>query len=112
MPRPNLGEFELLVLLAALRLGPDRAYAVSIVDEIERRATRTVQRAAVYVALQRLEKKGLVVTRLGDPVPERGGKARRLVAVEGAGQAAVKDTRSALMSMWHGLGSALEDSSQ
>ncbi len=56
----RLGEFELLVLLAALRLGADQAYPVSIVDEIKKRTGRDVQRASVYVTLQRLEAKGLV----------------------------------------------------
>jgi DNA-binding PadR family transcriptional regulator len=105
--RSNLGEFELLVLLAALRLGSDEAYAVSIVDEIENRTARTVQRAAVYVAIQRLEKKGLVSTKLGEPLPERGGKARRMVTVEGPGRSAAQQTRRALQSMWHGLGPEL-----
>ena len=67
----NLGEFELLVLLASLRLGEAEAYAVSIGDEITVRTGRSLQRAAVYVTLQRLEKKGLIATRLGDPRPER-----------------------------------------
>ena len=108
MSRSHLGEFELLVLLASLRLGADEAYAVSIVDDIEARTARSVQRAAVYVALQRLESKGMVSTRLGDPLPERGGKARRLVRVEPAGVEAARASRTALQSMWRGLGPALE----
>ena len=78
MGKRNLGEFELLVLLAVLRLG-DEAYAVAIVDEIGERTGRQVRRAAVYTALQRLETKGLVSTWLGDARAERGGKARRNV---------------------------------
>lgn len=104
----NLGEFELLVLLACLRLGEDEAYAVSIADEIAARTGRSLQRASVYVTLQRLEKKGLVSTRLGDPRPERGGKARRLVCVEAAGRTAVRDARQAFQNMWTGLGARLE----
>lgn len=107
MARSRLGEFELLVLLAAIRLGEDRAYAVPIVDEIEVRTARSVQRAAVYVALQRLEKKGFVSTRLGPPRPERGGKARRLVRVEAAGRRAAGGARRELRSMWRGLGDVL-----
>lgn len=107
MGRQGLGEFELLVLLAALRLGRDEAHAVSIVEEIERRAGREVRRSAVYTTLLRLEEKGMVSSRLGEPRPERGGKARRLVRVEPEGVAAVREARSAFQSMWTGLGPAL-----
>lgn len=107
MGRGNLGELELLVLLAVLRLGEHQAYAVSIVDEIHRRTGRSPQRATVYVTLQRLEKKQLVSTRLGHPRPERGGKARRYVRIEESGLRALRDTRHALRTMWHGLEPAL-----
>lgn len=103
MGKRSLGEFELLVLLAALRLGEDEAHAVSIVDEIEERTGRDARRSAVYVTLQRLEEKGLVTTRMGDPTPERGGKRRRLVRVEPAGLDDVRAAREALRSMWGGL---------
>lgn len=103
----NLGEFELLVLLASVRLGDDEAYAVSIVDEIQARTGRALHRAAVYITLQRLEKKGLISTRLGDPLPERGGKARRLVRVEPAGREAVRQFQHALQRMWVGLSQRL-----
>lgn len=98
-----------MVLLAALRLGPDAAYAVSIVDEIEARTARVAQRAAVYVALRRLEQKGLVRTRMGDPLPERGGKARRLVTVEPDGIEAVREAKRAFSSLWGGLSTVLEN---
>jgi PadR family transcriptional regulator PadR len=101
-------EFELLVLLACLRLGDDEAYAVSIADEIEARTGRHLQRAAVYVTLRRLESKGLISTHLGDPRPERGGKARRLVHVERAGRTAVGEARRNFQRMWGGLGTRLE----
>ncbi|MEM8930021.1 MAG: helix-turn-helix transcriptional regulator [Acidobacteriota bacterium] len=108
MARRSLGELELLVLLAVVRLGEDRAYAVSIAEEIHERTGRSIQRATVYVTLQRLEQKGLVSTRLGDPLPERGGKARRYVRVEGPGLGALDDTRRVLSSMWNGLDLATE----
>lgn len=112
-PRPpsSLAEFELLVLLAALRLGPEEAYTVSIADEIERRAGRAVQRANVYTTLQRLEAKGLVATHLGEPRPERGGKPRRLVVVQPSGVAAVRAATSAIQAMTGGLRVLLERSS-
>lgn len=106
MGKNTLGEFELLVLLAALRLGEEDAYALGIVDDIKKRTGRSVRRSAVYMTLQRLEKKELISTRLGDPRPERGGKARRHVAVLPAGAAAVHEAREALESMWGGLQTA------
>ncbi|MEZ5318900.1 MAG: helix-turn-helix transcriptional regulator [Vicinamibacterales bacterium] len=109
MGKDTLGEFELLVLLAAIRLGEAEAYAVSIVDEIAARTGRDIHRAAVYVTLQRLEKKGLIATRLGAPQPERGGKARRLVRVERSGREAVREARHAFQRMWVGLGAQLEE---
>lgn len=108
MRRQNLGELEMLVLLAVARLGEDRAYAVSIVDEIRERTGRCAQRSTVYLTLQRLEGKGLVSSRLGDPRPERGGKARRLIRLETPGLEALRNGRRALLNMWSGLEPTLE----
>lgn len=99
MPSDSLGEFELLVMLAAIRLGPEEAYTVSIADDIRERTRRSVRRANVYTALQRLEGKGLVSTRLSDRRPERGGRPRRLVEVTGAGLDAVRGTTGAIRAM-------------
>ena len=107
MPPTTLAEFELLVILAALHLTADEAYTVSIADEIERRTGRSVRRANVFTTLQRLEAKGMVATRLGDPRPERGGKPRRLVSVEPAGLAAARETTGAIQAMIGGLGRVL-----
>jgi DNA-binding PadR family transcriptional regulator len=104
MSTDSLAEFELLVMLAALRLGAEEAYTVSIARDIEQRAGRVVRRANVYTTLRRLETKGLVSTRLGDPRPERGGRPRRLVSVEPAGLAAVQSTTGAIRAMIGGLG--------
>jgi PadR family transcriptional regulator len=109
MGKDNLGEFELLVLLACLRLGEAEAYAVSIVDEIRARTGRDLHRAAVYVTLQRLEAKGLIATHLGEPRAERGGKARRHVWVTAGGRAAAQGARQAFQRMWVGLGPQLGD---
>ena len=104
-PRPqSLAEFELLVLLAALRLGADEAYTVSIADYIQERTGRPVRRANVYTTLQRLEAKRLVTTHLGEARPERGGKPRRLVAVRPAGVAAVRATTGAIRAMVGDIG--------
>jgi DNA-binding PadR family transcriptional regulator len=101
-PAP-LAEFELLVILAALHLGPDEAYTVSIADEIERRTGRAVRRANVFTTLQRLEAKKLISTRLGDARPERGGKPRRLVTVSPTGLAAARTATGAIQAMAGGL---------
>ena len=99
MPPGSLAEFELLVMLAALRLGPAEAYTVSIADDIAERTGRSVRRANVFTTLQRLEAKGLISTSLGEPRAERGGKPRRLVGVEPAGLALVRSTTSAISAM-------------
>jgi len=103
----SLAEFELLVLLAALRLGPDEAYTVSIAEHIEGKTGRSVRRANVYTTLQRLEAKQLVATHLGDPRPERGGKPRRLVMVRPPGLAAVRATTGAIRAMVGELGDVI-----
>src|SRR5688572_5564226 len=106
----TLAEFELLVLLAALRLGPDEAYTVSIADHIEQRTGRSVRRANVFTTLQRLEQKRLVATHLGEARAERGGKPRRLVAVRPAGIAAVRAMTGAIQAMVGELGDVLGES--
>ena len=107
MPHDSLAEFELLVMLAALRLGRDEAYTVSIAKDISERTGRSVRRANVFTTLQRLEKKGLVSTALGEPRPERGGRPRRLVTVEPEGVDALRATTEAIQSMIGGLGYAI-----
>lgn len=94
-PKGLLGELEQLVLLAALRLG-DEAYAVSIRDEIERQSGLALSRTSVYVALDRLDRKGYVTSRFGDPTPERGGKAKRFFRVTAAGRHALAAAERAI----------------
>ncbi|MEM7414331.1 MAG: helix-turn-helix transcriptional regulator [Gemmatimonadota bacterium] len=105
----RLGEFELLVLLAALRLGPDEAYAVAVVDDIHERTGEVVRRANVYTALKRLESRGLITTRMGEPRAERGGKARRLISVHAAGIEAVRASTQTISAMADGLEELLGD---
>lgn len=97
-----LNETEHYVLLALLRLA-DEAYAVPVRAEIERRAGRSLSITAVYAALERLERQGYVKSWLSDPVPERGGRARKLYGIKPAGLAALGRERSALERMWDGL---------
>lgn len=107
MSRESIGEFEQLVLLAVLRLG-DEAYGVSVLEEIRGRTGRTVLRPAVYVALRRLEKKGLLRSREGAPLPERGGRARKFYEVEPAGLELLRESRDSLLNMWEGLQAVLD----
>ena len=102
MPDIYLGELEQVVLLAVLRLG-DEAYAVPILEQIERQAGRRVARGALYTALDRLEAKGCLRSRLGEPLAERGGRARRYFTVTPPAVRALKRSRLALQRMWDGL---------
>jgi PadR family transcriptional regulator PadR len=100
--RDHLGEFEHIVVLALLRLG-DRAYGVTVRQEIETRTGREVSIGAIYATLDRLEAKGYVKSHLGDPTPERGGRSKRFFRVSAKGLAAVNRTHRALQSMTAGL---------
>lgn len=111
MGTESLAEFELLVMLAAIRLGFDEAYTVSIAEDIRNRTGRSVRRANVYTTLQRLERKGLISTALGEPRPERGGRPPRLVRVRPAGLAAVRATTDAIQAMIGDLPPVLEGES-
>ncbi|MDP1572325.1 MAG: helix-turn-helix transcriptional regulator [Vicinamibacterales bacterium] len=106
-PTPYLGEFEYAVLLAILHVETD-AYAVPVREVLEGRTGRPVARGALYTALERLETKGCVRSRMGDPTPERGGRARRYFSVTPLGMRALKATHAALASLSKGLEALLE----
>lgn len=98
----TLGEFEQSVLLAVAHLGAD-AYGVTIRQEIERRTGREIAIGALYTALDRLERKGFVRSRMSDPTPARGGRAKRQCALRPAGVRALRQSREFLNRMWDGL---------
>jgi PadR family transcriptional regulator PadR len=102
----TLGEFEQVVLLAILRLA-DEAYAVTVRDEIVRCTGRDVSRGSVYITLDRLETKGYLRSRLADPTPERGGRAKRYYALRPRAVEALRESRRALVALWRGLESVL-----
>jgi DNA-binding PadR family transcriptional regulator len=107
MPDPTyLGELEQIVLLAVMRLG-DGAYATPILDEIESQAGRRIARGALYTALDRLEAKGCLRSKLGEPLPERGGRARRYFTVTPAALRSLRESRLALLRLWRGIESRL-----
>jgi DNA-binding PadR family transcriptional regulator len=100
--RSYLGEFELMILLAVIHLD-DQAYGVPISRELERHRGRDVSVGSVYAALERLEGKGLVTSTVGDPTPERGGKAKRYFRVTREGLRQVQATRRVLTRLWQAL---------
>lgn len=99
---PILGEFEQLVLLALVRLGPE-AYGATVRREIETRAGRELSISAVYTTLERLEQKGLVRSRVGEPTPQRGGRRRKHFELLPAGAQALKVAYEAFAGMTAGL---------
>jgi DNA-binding PadR family transcriptional regulator len=100
--RSFLGELELMVLLALMRLG-DQAYGVPVAQELREIRGRDVALGSIYAALERLENKGWVVSSLGEPTPERGGRARRYFRVTREGLRQVRETRHALTALWRRL---------
>jgi PadR family transcriptional regulator, regulatory protein PadR len=105
MPQ-TVGDFEQLILFALIRLGSD-AYGVTIREEIEQRTGRTISPGALYTALDRLEMRGLVCSRLGDPTPQRGGKRKRLYTVQPAGARALARVYESLRLMANGVSTRL-----
>ena len=100
--RNYLGEFELLVMLAVIRLG-EGAYGVPISREIEQETGRDVAFGTVYSTLERLQKKGLLRSSLGDATPERGGRAKRYFRATSTGLRTVRETKQSLIRLWRGL---------
>ena len=97
-----LTDFELMLLLAVLRVRDD-AYGVPIAREIEHHTGRSVTLAAAYLALDRLTQQGFVTARLGDPTPERGGRAKKFFTVTPSGLNAIRRTQRAFTALWTGI---------
>jgi DNA-binding PadR family transcriptional regulator len=97
---PDLAAFEQLVLLALISLDAGQAYGMNIRRILREHADRDVSVPTVYSALDRLESKGFVVSRLGQATPERGGRAKRLFRVQPAGERALREVRKTLEAMW------------
>ena len=102
-----LGEFEQMVLLAILRQGED-AYGLAIKEELEDVAGRSPSSGSLYTTLDRLQKKGLVASRAGDPSSDRGGRPRRYLRVTPEGVAALSESRGRLMALWDGVERVLD----
>lgn len=102
-----LGELEQLVILGVLHAGRD-AYGVPVHDEIQRRAGRDLTLGTIYKTLTRLEDKGLVASRIGEPTAQRGGRRTRCYAVTPAGRRELQSSIRTLRSMASGLDVGLE----
>jgi DNA-binding PadR family transcriptional regulator len=98
----SLSNFELMVMLVLIRL-KDEAYGVPISKEISKQSGRDVPVGSVYATLERLEEKGLAKSEVGDPTPERGGRAKRYFAVTGKGLRVIRETQRTLVELWTGL---------
>lgn len=102
MTQESLGGLQQLAMLAVLKLGED-AYGATVQRELEETAGRSVAISTVYVTMERLERKGFVSSRLGDPTPVRGGRAKRIYAVTADGLQALKSSRRELDRMWQAV---------
>ena len=107
MGRDHLGRFEHHLLLAVMRLG-NEAYGMTIRRHLADHTGREVAVGAIYTALARLEVRGFVQSRLGDPTPERGGKAKRYYRVLAAGKKAVAKAQATLLGLSRELDRDLE----
>ena len=97
--REFLGGFELLVLLALIRLGDD-AYGVPISEAIEKSSGREVALGSVYITLERLQHKGFVSSELGEPTAVRGGRAKTYFRITAKGLREVRQTQRTLITLW------------
>lgn len=100
-----LGSLEYIVLLALVQSG-GTAHGALIRREIETRTTRDLSIGAIYATLERLQQKGYLSSTLGDPTPERGGRAKRLFRLEAAGKKALQVSATTLRSMEAGWSTA------
>ena len=106
MTDTTLGSLELTILLAVARLGDD-AYGLAIRRDLAARAGRDYSVGAIYTTLGRLEAKGLVAARMTEPLPVRGGRARREFRLTRAGQNAVREAERVTASLWAGVGTTI-----
>ena|SRR5579862_4399091 len=96
-----LGEFEYLLITVAAGLG-EKAYGAAIREEMETAAERRCSMGALYTTIDRLEKKGLLKTWMGEATPQRGGRAKRMVRVTPKGVQAAREFYDAVMRVSRG----------
>ena len=98
----KIGEFEELVLLVIAAL-MEKAYSVAICDELSEKAERRVKLGVVHSVLNRLEKKGLIASHLGDPTNERGGRRKRFYQLTALGASAIKESKEVRDRLWEAI---------
>ena len=103
-----MGEFEHRLLLAILRLGGE-AYSVPLVLELEERTGRDVSQSSVFIVLQRLEKKGLLSSRIDDETKPQTGRVRRYFRLTPEAMKQLRESRSDLLSLWEGISATLDE---
>jgi len=99
MKRAYLGEFEEIVLLVVAALD-EQAYGVKITHEIIEQTQRSVRLNQVHASLHRLEEKGMIVSKMGDPTPERGGRRKRIFTITAYGRATLNDMKAVRLRLW------------
>ena len=104
MRRSDLGEFEEIVLLTVAVFSPN-AYSVVIAEDLEKQTGKTVTTGAAHAALQRLEKKGFVTSKMGEATAERGGRRKRLFTVTVAGSSILREVRDVRDNLWSRISS-------
>src|SRR5436190_7025580 len=100
--RAHLSTFELMVMLSLARIG-DGAYGVPIAQNIREYSGREVLLGSVYAALERLGDRGLVSSELGEPTPERGGRAKRYFHLTPKGLRETREAQRTLLKLWNGV---------
>ena len=107
MKRVYLGEFEEVVLLIVAMLEGD-AYGVKITHEIVQHTNRNVRLNQVHASLHRLEDKGMIVSKMGDPTPERGGRRKRIFSITVYGRQTLNEMKAVRAHLWNLLPSSMK----
>ena len=107
MKRVYLGEFEEVVMLIVAMLETE-AYGVKITHEIIRQTNRSVRLNQVHASLHRLEDKGMIVSKMGDPTPERGGRRKRIFTITAYGRQTLTEMNTVRAQLWNLLPSSMK----
>lgn len=99
MKGTHLGEFQEIVMLSILILD-EKAYGVTIQEDLETRINRKTSRGALQTALTRLEEKGFITSAYGEPTAERGGRRKRYYQVSNKGVETLKEAKELRQDMW------------
>lgn len=100
MKRVYLGEFEEIILLMVAALNGE-AYGVNITHEIIEQTQRDVRINQVHASLQRLEEKGMVTSKMSEPVAERGGRRKRLFNITAYGKQTLREIKEVRSHLWN-----------